>query len=332
MTSTFTDDRLELLAAINLTALFEELVGPRGRGGGWPCPNRDHAQTGASPPVSIDRERGLWHCWGCDAAGSAVDVLRLARGLDTADAFAELRRRAGRPSPRPTSSPSRAPRCDPAPDGRPMPAEAAERTLSRFCSARGWRREVTDRYGLEAIVDRWGRPRIRFPFRSGGELRWWQDRATNATPPKWLAPAGRRPILYALDLAATLDCARSAGVLVIAEGPADAVALAHLDGLAELTVALPGKAVPTAQVAAIAAATLGSTGVAVVATDADQAGDRLRDELTAALVARGVPTATARPPAGLDLDDWRRQVGDGRLRHVLLEAIADAPTSPEVEL
>ncbi|CAN5830797.1 hypothetical protein BH24ACT3_BH24ACT3_11480 [soil metagenome] len=320
--TTYTDDRDVLLASIDLEAIWGELVGPRGRGG-WPCPSKDHPQSGATPPVSIDREKQVWRCHGiCARGGSAVDLLVLVTGCTVAGAFAELRRRAGRPESRPPA-PSPRPARPPEPAGRPLPAEAGETVLSRFLAARGWCREVSERYGLHAVVDRWGRPRVRFDYRVAGELAWWQDRATDDRQPKWLGPAGRRPIPFAVDLAEVLDGARDR-VLLLTEGPADAVALAHV-GWADRTIGLPGtSAIPAQRVAAMVAAALGPDGVAVVATDADQAGDRLRDGLVKALVDAGVATALARPPDGLDLDDWRRQIGDDEhFRALFLAAIID---------
>lgn len=90
-------DRDQVLAAIDLPALWVELVGPR-RQSGWPCPVPTHAQTGATPPVSIYRDGKRWCCHGRGAGGTAIDLLVIARGLSVGEAFAELRRRAGRPA------------------------------------------------------------------------------------------------------------------------------------------------------------------------------------------------------------------------------------------
>ncbi len=160
MIDTRLDDRAELLARVDLPDLWCELVGPRSRGG-WPCPARDHEQSGKTPPVSLDAGRGVWRCHGCGAGGSAIDALVAVRGYDVADAFAELRRRAGMAAPKAARAP--AARREPPP--RPMPPAAAERALSTFLARRGWRRDVADAFGLHAVLDRWGRPRVRVPYR-----------------------------------------------------------------------------------------------------------------------------------------------------------------------
>ena len=49
-------DRDALLAALDLRALADDLLGHRSGGGRspmWPCPNAQHAQSGRTPPVSI---------------------------------------------------------------------------------------------------------------------------------------------------------------------------------------------------------------------------------------------------------------------------------------
>ncbi|OAI39918.1 hypothetical protein AYO39_02250 [Actinobacteria bacterium SCGC AG-212-D09] len=92
-------DRTELLAAVDLGPLLEELSELEARGNAYPCPNPQHDQTGRTPPVSVSNRNGyeVWKCHACDAGGTAIDALMQARGLDAAGAFAELRKRAGRP-------------------------------------------------------------------------------------------------------------------------------------------------------------------------------------------------------------------------------------------
>src|SRR5262245_40115688 len=94
-------DRTELLGAVDLEALFDGVVGPAHRNGHWSCPSPVHDQTGGSPPVTIypadGRGPAHWHCYGCGAHGTAIDVLMLSAGLTPADACNELRRLAGVP-------------------------------------------------------------------------------------------------------------------------------------------------------------------------------------------------------------------------------------------
>ncbi len=230
-----TADRDALLAAVDLEDLWCELVGHRGRGGGWPCPSPQHAQSGQSPPVSIDPTKGLWNCHGCDEGGTAIDMLVLL-GADVADAFAELRRRAGQERPsQPPERPQKAPRPEPAPLG----GTAAEAALTAHLDARSWRRELAEQFGLHAIRDQWGRVRVRYPYRIAGDTDWHQDRALGNVSPKWLAPPAVTPTLYAADLATALADAYRTGAVLVLEGPPDLIALAHAFGPSGL-IAVPG--------------------------------------------------------------------------------------------
>jgi DNA primase len=94
-------DRDELLARIDLEQLADELLGPhrgRARSPSWPCPLPTHAQTGRTPPVSIFRTRWgdqRWHCHGCGACGTAIDLVMQANGVDVRDAMDWLADRSG---------------------------------------------------------------------------------------------------------------------------------------------------------------------------------------------------------------------------------------------
>ncbi len=94
-------DRDSLLAAIDLAALADELLGPRAgsaRTPMWRCPNAGHAQTGRSPPLSVfDSHRGeqRWHCHGCGEGGTAIDLVLSCRGGTFREALEYLARRAG---------------------------------------------------------------------------------------------------------------------------------------------------------------------------------------------------------------------------------------------
>lgn len=309
MTATFTDDRADLLARIDLEALFGEVGLVQGRNRQWTCPDPTHAQTGATPPVSIGTADGypVWNCHGCPAGGTAVDLLRLARGLDTAAAFTHLRERFGSPANRnlpprvkvPTSPP-------PDPDaGRLEGPEAAE-VVDRYLAARQWSPEVVPAFGLYAVRGRWGRPRVRHPYRVGGEVKWWQDRAVydDDRGPKWANPSGLARLPYALDLRTTLEWTADGGRLIVVEGPADAVAL---------WLAAPGAAVigiPGTEGARRWAPMMAGLDVLLL-TDPDDAGDRAAAELAQLIHADGGRSARLRPPA--DVDDWRREVGDDAL-------------------
>jgi hypothetical protein len=109
-------DRDAILAATDLRTLATELLGPHAgtdRHPTWPCPDPNHAQTGATPPVTLyatPRGEERWHCHGCGAGGTAIDLVIAACRIDIRGALERLvtqppgPTRSGWPSPsRPAS-------------------------------------------------------------------------------------------------------------------------------------------------------------------------------------------------------------------------------------
>lgn len=308
-------ERADLLGRVDLAALFVDLGLPQGRNRQWPCPNPTHAQTGKTPPVSIGRGSegyDLWSCHGCSTGGSAVDLLRFARGLDLAEAFDALRRLAGipelatTPRPRPTVAPAPLPD----PDADRLEGDDAGTVMVEYLETRRWSAEVADAHGLYAVGHhgaRW----VRHPYRIGGEARWWQDRIVSPAgrEPKWMSPSGMKRVVYAQDLRDTLT--NTGRLLWVVEGPADAIALAHVLPDAAI-VGVPG----TAGVDRWAPMLKGRD--VLIVTDPDDAGDKAAAELAELTVSGGGRADRLRPPA--DLDDWRRAYPDD-------DAWADAITA-----
>ncbi|MGQ0823764.1 MAG: toprim domain-containing protein [Actinomycetota bacterium] len=94
-------DRDALLAAVDLRALADDLLGPArasGRARMWSCPNSRHAQTGRTPPVGIFTSRRgeqRWRCHGCGDGGTAIDLVLACRGGTAREAMTYLAERAG---------------------------------------------------------------------------------------------------------------------------------------------------------------------------------------------------------------------------------------------
>lgn len=112
-------DRDALIAATDLRALADELLGPHTGGERtpmWRCPNPQHAQSGRTPPVSVfNSHRGepRWRCHGCGEGGTAIDLVMISRGIGLRDALDELARRAGQIPTPPDWEPPRRPRREP---------------------------------------------------------------------------------------------------------------------------------------------------------------------------------------------------------------------------
>ncbi len=148
------DDRSELLAATDLRALLVELTGTDARGTAYPCPSPEHDQTGRTPPVTVGERGGyeVWKCHACGLGGTAIDALMLARGLDTAGAFADLRQRTGK-----TNAPQRNTRRERAPDPLPTEQQFADwsqrlvddgRLVGLAFQRRGWTRTALATLGV----------------------------------------------------------------------------------------------------------------------------------------------------------------------------------------
>lgn len=95
-------DRDSVVAAIDLVALLDRVIGPhRGRGGSasWPCPDPAHGpQTGRTPPVTTYLAHGReqrWHCHGCGNDGTAIDLIMLTQDCGFHAALELLARTAG---------------------------------------------------------------------------------------------------------------------------------------------------------------------------------------------------------------------------------------------
>lgn len=307
-------DRDDLLAGVSIVALLDQEVGG-GRRNCWPCPSRNHAQTGRTPPVTADETQGLWCCHGCGAGGTALDLLMVAHDVTVADAFALLRKAGGLerqpivPSTLKAAMPESAP-----------PTDAAD-VLAAFCQNRGWRPVVAERCGLHVVTHRWGaRPLIRFPFRWRGRAEWWQDRELGDRLPKFDSPAGATATVWAVDLAYGLESAHNGGQAILVEGPTDGVALAHIadPDRYPAVFALPGTGASGDLIGRLDAA-LAHLEV-VILVDEDDPGEKFRARLHQLLRSAG-SVIDVRVPAGSgDVDGWRRHLhGDDE---ALAQAIA----------
>lgn len=350
-------DRDALLAAVDLPALADDLLGPRsgaGRSPMWTCPDPQHAQTGRTPPVSVftsHRGEQRWRCHGCGEGGTAIDLVIACRGGSLRSVLDYLAGRVGHhdhgpdwePLPRPTTPPS------PRPDG--CRDQAGLQRYVDECADRLWepagraiRCWLTDTRGLPADVLKENRigadlgPRFQsrpagmpraqgavLPVICQGRAMYAQVRVPHpaAERPKYLNPGG--------DLAANPRLARMRPArcehpeVIVTEGSIDA-----------LSAAAGGY-----RAVAVLSATYGDQSVAlalarlphplVLAFDADDAGRQGVERLAALLEAQ------QRPPVMIDLgrgdlndamrhaDDWHRRLSAS------VELAVGSRTSLEIE-
>lgn len=328
-------DRDALLAGVDLQDLADELLGARqgrARSPTWPCPAPTHAQTGRTPPVAVFTTRWgeqRWHCHGCGACGTAIDLVMQAKGVPVREAMDWIAGRSGLqpqpdcalPTPR-RRSPVVPPLPDPGID--PYVAEC-ERLLwsPQGRPARGWlvdtRRLNEDvlranRIGYDPGARRLDRPdgvpRVQgvvLPVvDDDGRAIFTQTRRLGSVTngPRYLNCASRaapNPRLAAYRLGAVDAGARC---LIVCEGAIDALSAVSAGHHA---VAILGTSLADDRVAGQLAS---GARRPVVAFDADEAGDLAASRLTHLLRERGVDARRLRPPASLgDFNAWAVRAG-----------------------
>lgn len=146
-------DRHALLAAVDLPALADELLGGSkgtGHAARWACPNPDHPQTGRTPPVTITTNHHgdqLWHCHACGDGGSALDLIARVHHTDIRGAFDHLAARFGHThmsaDTRPNRRAPRPVRRPPEPTD-PVPASVGLQRYTDECAHRLWEPDGTE--------------------------------------------------------------------------------------------------------------------------------------------------------------------------------------------
>lgn len=127
----FEKDRLK--AGIDIVELFGSFgvsLAPRGKGFIGKCPWHDDT----TPSLSVDREKGLYNCFGCGESGDAFSLVQKMNGLDFKGALEYLKSRAGG-APGPATAPlqkerenqTSEPREAKVPVEAPIPAEPIDR-------------------------------------------------------------------------------------------------------------------------------------------------------------------------------------------------------------
>lgn len=336
-------DRDRLLDSTDLPALADELLGHRtgsDRSPTWPCPNPNHAQTGATPPVTVFTGRNgfqRWHCHGCGDGGTAIDLVIAVDRCNVKDALETLARRAGQAGD--ARAPCRArhrPTRPPPPPDRVTDADGLARYVDE-CAERLWTpagepvlRWLTENRGLPPDVLRINRigadPGARAQARPDGMpsagraavLPVLRDGEPVFAQLRTITPGRLRYVNASTDLAPNPrigiyePAEQRADCIIVAEGVLDALssAAAGYRSAAVLGAAIPR---PERLAADRVAETLAAPDAhLVLAFDADEAGQRGADQLRELLAARTrVPTTTLRlPPTANDLNDWMRSSPD----------------------
>lgn len=358
-------DRNRIVAATDLGALADELLGPRrgtSRSPTWACPSPQHAQTGRTPPVSVFRARSgeeRWHCHGCGIGGSAVDLIMAARQVPVRQAIEELGQRVG------LLGPDRSARSLPLPRARvrvapPAHGDGDVEGLANYvdeCAQRLWRpdgrkvlRWLTESRKLPREVLRHNRigadPGRRYqdrpdgmpsagsaavlPIHENGRPVFAQLRALDPPPgrPRYLNAAARLAPNPRLGFYEPIEAVGRC--VLVTEGVLDALSAnaAGFRAAAVLGAAVAAsRAVNTAENGATTRLA-GLRATLVIAFDADGAGDRAARDLLRDLHDKGLCTARLHVPAAFnDLNLWMRRSDDWphTLRTATRSSIAVTP-------
>lgn len=356
-------DRDRILDGIDLPALADELLGPRratGRSATWPCPSPTHAQTGRTPPVTVFRSRAgaeRWHCHGCGAGGTAIDLVLATTTLDVRGALESLAQRAGIRDDDGPSLRHRSPRRSAPPPRIRDPA--ALRAFVEDCERRLWTRDGQ-------AVRRWLTEARRIPQEVLRANRIGADAGRRRQPrPDGMPAAGWAVVLPVLEegdpvfvqLRLLSDGARQRYLNVRSDlapnprlgvykpehprGSCTLVTEGILDALSAVAggfrgASLLGAAVPEPDVHNPTARALGDRLVRlplplITALDADPAGSQATARLHRLLADRGVTPAALHLPSGVkDLNEWTQQSPDWprELEAELRTALALAPRRP----
>jgi hypothetical protein len=357
-------DRDAIVAATDLSAMADSLLGPRIAGATsprWPCPEPDHDPTAPVPPhlslFTTRRGEQRWHCPNCGADGSAVDLVMKAKRIGYRDALEHLANRVG------IETTTGAGADPPSESGVPFVQSEPRGGLGAWvqhCSqmlwqpygepTRGW---LTDRRGLPENILRFHRigatgitPQDDLPVEHAVEG------SRSASPAAVLPVVARGRAIYAQlrliepddDQSPYINAHRPQGrhpriglyrpprrvhsEIIVTEGIIDALA-ANAGGYRAAAVLAPGLAD-----AEIALHLARLNGPLVLAFDPDEAGSLASDRLAEHLWAHGRRPALL---AELEQDlgdslvaanDWPRKLAM-HVRHAVASGPADHPPAPE---
>ncbi|WP_169979483.1 CHC2 zinc finger domain-containing protein [Tautonia rosea] len=339
-------DRIDLAAVA--TALMGEAPGRRGERGRrlwWPCPFHDDQ----NPSFAIDPSKPFWKCYGCNERGDAANLVMLVRSCSFPEAVKWLADFAGGAIPYHWSSdravirskPKAPPRPPSGPEG--MTADEADRLVAE-ASDRLWSRSGADALddlrsrGLDDEAIRAARlgfdPSVQAttrdgrPYRASGIVIPWVEqnrlslikvRQPEGRKPKYAEVYRHNPSLY---VAAPILPGRP---VIVTEGELDALLVSQQTAHLTCGVVTTGSASNRPDRATVAR--LLPAPVWIIATDADEAGDRLADAWVELAPGR---CRRARPPGpGKDWTD-AHAAGSGRVAYHLAPLVMTPPSWEEL--
>jgi hypothetical protein len=249
------------------------------------------------PSLTVNREKGLWHCFGCGAGGDAISFVERIERIGFKEAVGKLASEHGMRGE----------------EGRGMSTTSNELntrtsdsvglTLEAYSAAKKLPIEFLKGIGVTQIFNG-GVPVVRIPYRDpSGEERSVRFRCAMEGASRFRWRTGDKPMLYGLW---RLADAREAGHVVLAEGESDTQTLWH-SGLP--AIGLPGACVWKEDWACH----FEGIGTVYVVIERDEGGKQVLRWLERSAIrdrARLVDLGDAKDPSGLFLlspDDFRQR-------------------------
>ncbi len=313
----YSETLAELINRVDLNALVERYAGAGRRTGSrqlFSCPNPAHPDNSPSFSVFTGRDgKQRASCLSaCGFTGDALNFIKWHLGLNTNEAADILRSVAGVPN-----------ECTKFYISKPKLERCLVRTsqehvvddasaMSGYLESRGWPADAVETFGLSIMRDGFGTLRARHPFyafTSNGEQveAGWQARRLDDSPKfRWLGPEDVPLPMYNLPALMPADITN----VIICEGPGDTVtaAIAMREHQNYACVGVAGSNAWRMEYAELFA------GLHVlIACDADTAGDKLADNITADILETSLSVNRVQFPDGSDVTELAKTHGIGSL-------------------
>lgn len=257
--------------------------------------------------LSLNMETGAWHCYRCGASGVLREKWtplppRARQRVALRRAFSVPERREGPSTEKATTLQDRMK------EARPQPLQGTPG--AEYLAGRGIDPALAHRAGVRWTANWYGRPAVLFPLRDpDGKLVAAHGRHTDGRDPKARTAGALRCGVF------MTPGALEAAPLVVVEGPMCALTLALVEVSA---LALCGTDAPDWLSRRTAFRRV------LVATDADEAGDRAAEKLAERFGSLGAECQRLRPVGAKDWNDVLQAGGIDALRAALAPVLAGA--------
>ncbi len=311
----------ELINCVDLNVLVENYAGAGRRTGSgqlFRCPNPAHVDNRPSFSVFTGRDgKQRASCLSaCGYIGDALNFIEWHLGVGTKEAADILRSFAGvsneytKPY---ISKPKLERSLVQTSQGRVIDDASA---INGYLDGRGWPADAVETFGLTIMRDGYGTLRVRHPFYafSNGEQveAGWQARRLDGSPEfRWLGPKGVPLPMYNLPALMPDDITH----VIICEGPADTVtaAIAMREHQNYACVGVAGSKAWRGEDAGL------FVGLHVlIACDADSAGEKLADNITADILGTSLSVSRVQFLDGCDITKLAKIHGIGSLTRFFL--------------